>query len=82
MSNLTLKHLLEYAEGMHTTKNIKRWNNLVDGHYLEGCSQCPSETSGQGNYGIVEEPCVLNGWMPPLTVLPPRDYSMRRYYGT
>ena len=62
----SLKHLIEYIE---STRQLSR-----------GDTECLQISVGHGDYGIVEEPCVLNGWMPPLTVLPPIDNTIRRYY--
>ena len=67
MNNLTLKHLVEYIE---STRQIGRGKN----------EQVIQASAGHGGYGIVEEPCGVHAlWIPPLTVLPPRDYSLRRY---
>jgi hypothetical protein len=70
MSNLTLKHLVEYIESTRQLSR-KKGENIIQA------------SVGHGDYGIVEEPCGVDlRWMPPLTILPPRDYSMRRYYGS
>ena len=68
MSNLTLKHVVEYIE---STRQLSRGI---------GESIIPPHTVGHGGYGIVEEPCVVHLRMPPLTILPPRDNTIRRYY--
>ena len=67
MNNLTLKHLVEYIESTH--------HRDEDWHGTKAAAR-----SGHGDYGIVAEPCgVHTQWIPPLTILPPRDYSLRRY---
>ena len=68
MSNLTLKHLVEYIESTRQLSREKGENIL------------PPCTAGHGDYGIVDEPCVVDlQWMPPITILPPKDYSTRGY---
>mgnify|MGYP005819787745 CR=1 FL=1 len=67
MSNLTLKHLMDYIESPHQRSGTIAVSPIYD-------------TVGQGGYGIVEEPCGVNtSWIPPITILPPKDYSTRGY---
>jgi len=66
MTNLTLKHLLEYTDCVHVRDE--------DWHGTKSATR-----SGHGDYGIVAEPCTVHlNWLPPLTVLFPTDYSLRR----
>lgn len=66
MSNLTLKHLMDYIESPRQNGDV----TIHAGYDTVGC----------GGYGIVEEPCgVHTSWMPPITILPPKDYSTRGY---
>ena len=62
----SLRHLVEYIE---STRQIKRKPGEI----------VSRNTAGHGSYGIVEEPCVSHGWVPPLTILPPIDNTIRRY---
>ena len=67
MNNLTLQHLLEYMESTHHQRD-EDW-----------CGLHGRMTTGRGDYGIVAEPYTVHlNWLPELTVLPPRDHSMRR----
>jgi len=68
MNNLTLRHLVDYIESTKQLKRAKSYANI------------PPCTVGQGDYGISQEPYgVLTDWIPPITVLPPKDYSTRGY---
>jgi hypothetical protein len=82
MSNLTLKHLLDYAESMsHDTEKTEHWDSLKTCYeWRINDYSHPKYVSGHGGYGIVEEPCVVHLRMPPLTILPPIDNTMRRYH--